>query len=204
MRLREAITVSDIPDPGALLGAPGSAALHQAINESLGSTTFFGSIQDIYSDVHNVYLNTMIAPLRQTVSMVSDAANVLFNPDVFRPLVTLDAFEAIPACMQLPIVMYEPVRKLLGQGRIGGFGFDPDWLPTEDVYGRLINNGHVEDVLAAPELEKGYAPLYYEWHSDDPDLDPDELDAIRETRRFIDYMLMHTACDPTNISSERG
>ena len=127
--------------------------------------------------------------------------NILMNPDIFRPLLTQEDFAAVPPCMYEAIVMHPPVKELLKQGRISGFGFDPDFLPEEDVFGRLINNGVCKDVLGSAD-ENGKVTLTWEFHSTDPELSFGELDAIEATRDAIEKLLENTQYDPTDYPFE--
>ena len=203
MNIREAITVSDIPTPGALMGTTGSAQLIQSINESFGASSFFGSAKDIYASVSNAFVENVVRPIQEMGHTLKHMSRTLMNPDEYRPLLTLEEMRYTPPCMQLPIVMYAPVRKLLEQGRISGYGYDPDNLPEEDVFGRLCSNGLVEDILEACG-DNDACDLFYEWHDDDPDLTLDEIAAIQETRAAVDYILESTLFDPTDPTSERG
>ena len=203
MTIRAPIMVGDIPSPAALLGTRGSAQLLQTINDSLGNSTFFGSAQDIYRSASNAFIQNIVQPIREMGNLLRHASRTLLNPDEYRALETRDDFIYAPPCMQLPIVMYAPMRKLLEQGRISGYGYDVDNLPDEDVYGRLCNNGMVPDVLEACG-ENDTCELLYEWHDSDPDLSIDELAAIARTREAIDHVLDQMTWDPTSPTSDRG
>jgi hypothetical protein len=134
---------------------------------------------------------------------ISRTVNAVLNPDRIRILDTIEDFKTIPLSMEMPILLYEPVLKAAREGRVSGFGYDPEWLP-EDVYGRLIDNFTCEDVLAASD-ENGYYPISGTMYSDDIDLTDDELYAINTTRDFIrDKILKKTDLDPTDISTSRG
>lgn len=203
MTIRAPIVVSDIPSPGALLGTRGSAQLLQTINDSLGNSNFFDSAQNVYRSVSNAFIENIVQPMREMGQALQHVSRTLFNPDEYRVLETQEDFLYAPPCMHLPIVMYAPMRKLLEQGRIDGYGYDPDNLPEEDVYGRLCNNGTVADVLEACG-ENDSCDLVYEWWDDDPDLSPDEIAAVARTREMIDHILAATKWDPTSPNDERG
>lgn len=188
---------------GSLLGTSGTQALINSINDSLGSSSFFGSVHDAYRDIRNSFMENIVRPIQQATQVMQSAVNILLNPDIYRPLTNSEDLRAIPPCMFEPILMHPPVRSLLEQGRISGFGYDPRYLPQEDVYGRLINNGCVNGVLDHIEADGG-VDLYYEWRSDDPQLGFDEIEALEQTRRFIDELLATTNLDPTDVTEERG
>ena len=188
---------------GALLGTTGTSELIASINESLMGSNFVSNIKDTFHEIRNSFFENVIKPIQKGKNEVIQLANVLMNPDVIRPLIDIIDFKAIPPVMYEPIIMFPPVRTLLEQGRINGFGFDPDFLPQEDVWGRLINNGVCEDVLSNVD-ENGEVWLSWEFQSTDPDHTLEELDAIDLTRQAILRILETTDLDPTDISEERG
>lgn len=203
MKVRGAISIGDIPSPGALLGTSGSANLIQSINESLGAASFFGSARDAYSTVSNAFIENVVNPIRNMSQEITHLSRKLLNPDAFRALETRDDFTYTPPCMFLPIVMYAPMRKLLEQGRIGGYGFDPENFPDVDPYEHIVESGTINDVLEACGDESA-CDLTWTWYSDDPELSIDEIDHIYDTRRAIDVILAEDAWDPTDPASERG
>lgn len=188
---------------GALLGTTGTSELVSSINSSLGGSNFLSGLSQTFHDIRNSFMENVIRPIQMGRQAISKRVNLLLNPDVIRPLIEEADFRSVPPSMFLPIVMYPPVRSLLEQGRISGFGFDPDNLPEEDVYGRLINNGTVDDVLGAADKD-GQVWFTWEWWSTDPDLSFDELGAIERTREAISQILANTLFDPTDYPEERG
>jgi len=196
------IQVSSI-SAGALLGTAGTAQLIQSINDSLSGASFYDSAQDTFRDIRNSFITNIVQPIQQAAQKVSNLVITLTNPDTIRPLITNDAFLVVPPSMYEAIVMYPPLRHLLEQGRIAGFGFDPEYLPKEDVWGRLISNGVVENVLDNVDAD-GKIWFTYEFHSTDPIVSFEELDAVEETRAHIDWILANTYLDPTDINEERG
>lgn len=208
MRLRQAIHVSDIPDPGALMGQVGSTALIDNINRSLGTTSFFDTMRDVYSNVRNIFIRDIVTPMKQMEQTVTQFSQSLLNPDTIRPLTTLEDFQCIPPRMMESIALYPPVTALIRDGRISGFGYDGEALSqAEDVYGRLIQNGTIEDVQQAATENNdapGWAAFEYDFWGHDPDLSFDELEALESTRRFVDWILAETPHDPTDIGSDRS
>lgn len=200
------ISVGSI-NTGALLGTSGTAALLDSINESLGGSSFFGSAQDTFRDLRASFITSFIQPIKQAIRSVSNVITTLLRPDEFRPLTEPDHLKIIPPCMYEPIIMHPPVLALLKQGRISGFGFDPDYLSQEDVWGRLIENGVVRDVLAAVQInEEGeqFVEVSHYWLSTDPETTDEQLDAVERTRALIDHVLSTTLYDPTDFPEERG
>ncbi len=200
--LQKAMFVDRIPSVGALLGTSGTAAVVQSINQQLGSVRF-GELNTRFAEAHNAFHRQVVAPLRAAAEQVKSLATTLHNPDTFRPLVTEEDFKSIPPCMWIPIVQYAPVKSLLKQGRVWGFGLDPDYLDEEDTWGRLVDNGKSRDVAADMDKD-GYVTLTAVHWSDDPEHRGRDLSAIETTREAIDRLLEETNLDPTSISCLRG
>ena len=188
---------------GALLGTTGSADLVRSINDSLGGSNLASALQESWREASAFFRNEVLAPIQAGSAMIAQRVNILMNPDVIRPLIDNIDFTAIPPCMYEPIILFPPVRALLEQGRISGFGFDPQHLPTEDVWGRLIDNGTCYDVLNNLDAD-GRMRLIWEFRSTDPKVSFAELDAIELTRKSIERLINTTRLDPTDILEERG
>lgn len=197
------VAMNSFPTLGALLGTSGSDAIIDNVNRVSGSTTFFGSMYDRYASIRNKFIENIVVPIKAAETALYKTVDAMVNIDHIKPLTTMDAFKSVTPAMHLPILMYEPVRTLFDQGRVSGFGFDPEFLPEEDVFGRLIDNGTSYDVLADLD-DEGAVTLESTYWSDDPEMTDQELDAIEDTRRFIDKILADTNYDPTDITLERG
>ena len=199
------LALDAIPSAGALFGTVGRRNVMDAINNALGSSGFFGSAADIFAPYRSAFMSDIVSPLLRVSEAARNLVVAMVNPDEYRPLVTEADFAAIPPIMQMPIIMYEPLKRLLMDGKIEGFGYNPAWLPEEDVYGRLINNCRCDDIGAALVAS---GDNRYDWHgtywSTDPRLSEDELEAIEETRDFIDRVLATEDYDPTNYPFARG
>lgn len=190
-----------MPSASALLGTAAGSEILQEINSRIGAT-FIGTR---YNDVDNAFMRNVIMPTRQALQVAQQTVALLSNNDIIVPLAEIDAFGEIPSSMYLPILLYPPVRSLLERGRVEGWGIDPSQLPEGDVYGRLINNGRIEDLqMALDASPDGVVEFTSTWCSDDPDLSFADLDAIEITRRTVDLILSDTEFDPTNISTVRG
>jgi len=94
---------------------------------------------------------------------------------------------------------------MVEDGQIFGFGVDPELIPKEDAYGRLIHNGEANYNVDRPTKE-----FVWEWQSSDPKLSIDDLDNIETTRKFIDRWLDQQLgpkgdrIDPTDITNRIG
>jgi hypothetical protein len=104
----------------------------------------------------------------------------------------------------MSILLHPDMRRLLEQGRISGWGYDPDDLPEEDMYGRMLNNGVADFENPNSFNEDDCVVFNYEWDSTDPDLTEEELDAIGATREAIDTILRSFDYDPTMPDEDRG
>ncbi len=200
--IRPPITIyGPSPSMGALLGTSASSEVLQEINNRQGAT-FFGSR---YDAVNDSFMQNIIAPMRQSEMTLKNMSAAMLNPDQIISLVEPEHYTNIPASMHMPILLYAPVRDLLRRGRIDGFGYDEEQLPEEDIYERLLNNGHIQSLSDAyTSKDSDIVTFHWDINSHDPELSVNDRDAIRETREYVDYLLTNTDRDPTNIDSMRG
>lgn len=188
-----------MPTLGALLGTR-ITDVFDSINAQ-GYSSFFGAEFD---NINQNFFNRHLAPMDRIGHEISNTVNMLLNPDRIRELTALEDFLSIPPCMEMSILMYEPVHRAFLEGRVDGWGYDPDSLPDEDIHGRILNNFYCEDVAAASD-DDGYYDIQATIRSDDPDLSDDEILAIRRTREFIRERIMDGSDrDPTAIELTRG
>lgn len=183
---------------GALLGTTGTAELVRSINDSLGGGGLISSAEDIRS--RNNFIAQVLQPIQMGRMEVMHRVNVLMNPDIIRPLRVYEDFAAIPPSMYEAIIMFPPVKILLEQGRISGFGFDPEYLPEEDVWGRLISNGTCEET---PDAD-GKRWMSWTWRSSDPKATFEDIENVEITRQSIEHLINTTRWDPTDWKEERG
>ncbi len=203
MRISDPIVVTGttaFPSMGALLGTHVNPEVFESINRH-GHQNFFG---EEFDKMRENFFKTHVEPSQKLALELSKTVNAILNPDRMRILNSIEDFRSIPLSMEMPILLYEPVRKAFEEGRIYGFGYDPSTLPQEDVYGRLIDNFSCDDVEKAMD-EEGYYPITGTMYTDDPDLSDDELWSIARTRDFIrNKILRDTKRDPTDIDSIIG
>lgn len=189
-----------MPSLGSLLGTHIGFDVFDKMNVQ-GFKSFFGSDFD---DMRARYIREEVLPADQLSVNISGMVATVMNHDVIRPLLSIEDFQAIPPVMEMAICLFDPVRKGILEGRMEGFGYDPDSLPEEDYFGRMIDNFSCDDVLAACDNE-GYFDLEGTMLSTDPDLSDDQLWAIRKTRQYIqNHILDKTDRDPTAIDLPRG
>ena len=171
---------------GALLGSSGQQAIIDSINERCGGSSFFGSMTDPFRNNFQHFMQQVIEPIRQVQQVLYTTASKLRNPDEFRPIESIkDLEEGIPPCMHLGIVYHHPIRKMLEEERIDGFGIDPNTLCDEDPFERVLENGHV--IIHSSTLgENGEYTISFKECSTDPIMSQTDVEALRRTRAFID------------------
>lgn len=200
-------TLSATPSLGAFIGGSRSQDVIDSLNSRWGggSGVIFGQAGDPYAEKYSNLMTNVISQLNISDQIIQDGIREISTTNTIQAITSEEALANCPVGMQLPILMYEPVRELFEQDRIYGFGFDKEYLPKEDVFGRLISNGKAE-LTGQLEGEKVQDEFVWEWKSDDPDLDDDELDAIAETREWIDKWLFEQMAvggdykDPTDLA----
>lgn len=195
------LTFGVVPTPGSLFGTLAPKELLSQINMDLTNSGFFNSIDDRLSECRQAFITNVIEPVRNIGNTALNIIGSVLGGNRIIPITEEDMLRAIPTCMHMPILQYAPVKKLFDQGRIFGFGYD--YVPDEDPYGRLINNGTCFDVLDNMD-ENDEITLTWEFRSDDPELSFEDLDAIEETRNFIDKFLLESNLDPTDYGNLRG
>jgi hypothetical protein len=189
-----------IPSLGAMLGNVHSNDVLDRLNMASGGGVIFGQPGDPFKDRYKHLREQLGTSLALADQIIERTRQVVMEPEKMVPITSVEAMYDVPKSMQLPILMYEPVRTLLQEGRISGYDIDPANLPDEDVYGRLINNGRV--VIGEDEF------MTWEWKTDDPNLTEEDLEAIELTRGWIDSWLVNEMKpggdyrDPTDPSNK--
>ena len=201
------------PALGSFLGTSASVDVLSHLNNQYGNQggVIFGQPGDPYLDNFNYFQELIHAKFIKTEAIVQATTQAIDDPYRIQEITSEQQLFNTPVSMQLPILMFEPIRQLFMDDRIYGYGFNKDYLPAEDDFGRLINNGSV--VYDRDHYEDGKIPEFVEeeWRSTDPKLSFDELDAIEATR---DWMLgylrqqmsehgeMRDPTDPSNKISQ--
>lgn len=196
------------PTLGAITGCLGSNAILDQINKKWGNPTgvIFGQPGDPYADRYQA-LNQLMGNVRSVESAVQKVVEIINDPLKLRPIVCEEDLRFTSVSMQLPILMYQPVRSLFEDDRISGWGYEKENLPQEDFYGRLIHNGEAKMLPSYPG-EVLPEDIVWEYNGMDPDLDWDDLDAIEVTRGYVDSWLLSQLgpggdrTDPTDLSNK--
>ncbi len=175
---------------GAILGTSGSSELISNINQRCGSGSFFGSMEDPFRTGYQAFMTKIVEPIRHVQQTLFSTAKSLFHKDVYRPIDSRKELEkGIPPCMQLGIVYYAPIRRMLEEESIDGFGIDIKTLREDDPFEPVLNSDYVElhsDVLRG----KGDFDMFHYEYSDSPELSDEEIVALRKTREYIDRFIV--------------
>lgn len=181
---------SNILSLGALLGTTGTQELIDGINQRAGAGNFFGSALDPFSTGFQHFMSEVMTPIYQIQDQLSTAVNQIFKKDEIRAIDSIEELEqGIPPCMMYPIIYYAPVRQMLEEERIDGFGIDPRNLDPEDPYESLLKSGVIENITS--DTLNDDCELEFTWteKTGDPELTIEEQYAISDTRRFIDLFM---------------
>ena len=193
-----------IPSIGSMLGTGHSVAVLEKLQAQSGGQVIFGQEGDPVADRYQSMCRLIDEQLASANRALAQVRQAVLFPNEYVPIQCVDDLYNVPPCMQEAIVMYQPVRELLMDGRIYGYGINPVNLPEEDVYGRLISNGKTNSV------DKNELEWY--WRTDDPKLTEDDLEAIEKTRGWIDRFLLEQMevggdwkdpTDPANTISKK-
>ncbi len=179
------IHCSVTPDVGTLMNGRVDKPILEEINSVWNNNcpVLFGTDKDPFRDANMTFLRTVTNPYLQTYNYLSTADAALQPAPMFFPIETLR--QPIPACMWIPIITEPTLRAAFDSSKIYGFGLDSRELPSEDVVGRLINNGRLtsEEINAIPAHETAW--FTWNWKSQDPNYSFDELDVLDQSRNFV-------------------
>ena len=179
-----------IPSMGAILGTTGCTEVLNQINKELGSSSYFGSIDDPFAAQHNYFVYNIVAPMRLIATQFKEQFKELHQPkdnNIFRPIVSVaDLEEGIPECMWEAIAQHPTIKALGKQDRVDLFGLDVSLLPESNPYHRLLNNG--VSTFSAQDLKDSGGTYIeeHDWRSTDPVLSVDDLEALEDTYEFLD------------------
>lgn len=197
------IQTTTAPMPGMFLGGGSSCSGQQIfdqINQACqGQNTFFGSAADPLRDQHQQFIKAFVRPTIQVMEELQKPVAKIVDDDYIRPLLVVDDFFDVPPSMQVPILNLAPARELFDEGRIDGFGYNPEEVPFDESYERLAMNGVISRTLN-PDEEY----MVWETSSLDPKLTPDEEMALYQTRCSIEEILERTLLDPTDPENTIG
>ena len=199
--------VDFMPSIGSMFGSTGNDAMLSRLSSQGGAGgVVFGHAGDPMASRYNKFRNTISNVVSNTIDKISNTYDVIMRRD--KPVLLSDesGFTKIPECMKIPLLTHAPIRELLSKSEISGFGIKEEWLPEEDVVGRLISNGYVEQSMNF-KTSKYEFPEYAEeiYRSDDPDFDDDQLEIINSSRKYMEQYIERQlsddgeSLDPTNF-----
>ncbi len=194
------INLDVILDPGAIVGTSLSSAHLNLLNQKLGGSIYFDNIGESLSNGYKSFVNNFVKPYTTALTSVKNMFAGTINVSGIITIDNTDVLSRIPMEMHMPILQYQPVRQLFDQGRVFGFGYDE--IPPDDPYGRVISNGCISDIQDNMDKD-GYNTTAWVYEQGDPVLSIDEIDALRDTREYIDYILEHKDWDPTDYPNTR-
>ena len=200
MQISEISLGTNIMNLGAMLGTSGTQELINSINARCGGGSFFNTNADPFKEGFQAFMHQVVEPIRQVGITLKNTANKLFRKDEIRPITCEKDLEYIPPMMQLPIIYFKPIRQMLEEERIDGFGIDPATLADEDPYEDLCKSGVVEIHSSLLNSKGEYEVNYYE-STTDPDLSAEQIEAIRSSREFLQSFVDDPKTahfDPTN------
>lgn len=205
----EPVTAIDsAPSFGAMFGSTGRRDAVNRLNErwSRGGDTYFGSADDPYADLYETWQRDIRDIAERSTQIALDAIEEASPAgNMYRPVVSVEGLESVTLAMQAALLTHKPLRKLLDEDKIYGWGIDPSELPDEDPWERPLRNGTMVFEPGGPEADDPDRALHrdmiwYTWSSEDPPCSIDELNAISDSRMWIDEFLDETnhKIDPTH------
>lgn len=191
MYVARLIEVGAMPTTDALFSGGGSQAVVERFNQEWAGSggVIFGQASDPRAAQFNKFQEAVTLMHTMTTNLICSTDDFIRESNKIRRIVEASHLNAVPVCMQIPILTYQPIREMFEAGRIDGWGIDPIILPDEDVIGRLIDNGKAEHfVNDNGELEM---PEFMEWtwKSTDPPISVEDIEFLDESRRFVDNFI---------------
>ena len=205
-------SLSAVPSMGALLGSRGSDELIRAINHSLGSASYFGSVNDRFTHIQNQFMDQYVRPIKQANAVIATCNDRFFGKEnSYKVIDTIAKFKEVSPCMQLPIVTYDPLYNLLKKGAIVGYGYDAEEIiDQKEMFDRLCyHNGHIDyaddNVYKHDEdLNFTYVEEVHEFKGTDIELTLEQISMIQETRDAIDRIMKESDLDLTYPTELHG
>ena len=205
------IDVGAAPPIGMILGDTGNQSIAECIGNQWGSGVVFGFNGDPFAERFHAFTDTVVNVISNTAEKIRHTTAFIMGGNKIVPIHNQRALTNVPMIMRPHILTYAPVREFYEAGRIDGWGMEPHDISTEDVAGRLINNGFAEESFNDKgEFGMHQEYLEYSWKDTDPDFTPEELDMIDSSRKFFDSFIQEQLgedgdrVDPTNLGGYIG
>jgi len=192
MHLSAIQDVDYMPSIGTLFGEMGGSELASRLSTQSGvGGVIFGHAGDPMANRYNKFRNTVTNVIVGTTKKILNTFDVIMRRDKPVLLSCEEDLTKIPMCMRTGLLTYAPIRKLLDESQIHGFGIKPEWLPEEDVVGRLINNGRVEEYYDWEKKQWRFPDhMEWTWKDDDPDFDDDQLTIFEASRNYMEQFIL--------------
>ena len=161
------------------------------VNSAWNSTggVIFGGAIDPFKERFQRFTDVVTNVVKGTTDRIKNTYDYIMGNNKVTLIDTEEKLNAIPAIMQPHILTYAPIREQFLDDKIYGFGIDPACLPSEDVVGRLISNGFVEETMNEDGEMVMPDAMEWEWKCSDPDFKIEELDDLDASRLFIDRFM---------------
>lgn len=176
------ITSAAMPiNVGQLIRATSVRGIANKISGICSNSVVFSKENPIFTNYQRLK-ELVLRPAERVVTDISNAIKMFEgSPSVYTPITSVkDLNVNLQRPMQEAILTYPPVRELLVNNRISGYGINNEDLPCDDPWGRIINNG-----LATQE--QPYCE--YKHHSYDPVYEAEDVIKVEDTRWFISEFL---------------
>jgi len=161
---------------------------------SVKFTNMFGAGYDQRSDVQQ-YLGIIARRSETAKAIIEGSLNHTFVKNNITAIDTVQKLLAgVPERMHVMLMMSPGLRDALARDEIYGFGLKIEQVPYYDIYDRMMNSGTVSDRCPHNESFR---------RSTDPDLTISELNALEDTRNFMEHLLFR-GIDPTNYPNPVG
>lgn len=199
-----AISLNASPSLSGILGSTGSQAIVNDLNMSMtgGTGVLFSQAANPIQNMYQNFMTNVVQPIQRTTQTIMDTCVNVLNNDKIVPITSTSQLHYVPEAMHIPILTYGPVRDLLKDERIYGWGYKEEDLPEEDDWGRWIDNGRwICDDPRLPEEEQNI--VTHEWRYFDPEVKEEEIEAVEKTRLWMDEFLWDQNYDPTDYPNKR-
>ena len=184
------LNLIDLPQAiplGCITGQYGAQAVLDELNATWrnnGSGVIFG--EDTFGQKFKEFSSMIASQTKLIADSVLKAVEAVTCPNKIQAIESEDDLKNVPPCMFIPILTMPEVRPLFEGGQLSGWDVDPAQLPSEDVVGRLLNNGRID--TGAEDYDRD-SPMSWTFKTGDPDYTVEELRKIRTTRNFISAFL---------------
>lgn len=178
--------MSSAPD-SMFVGNYAPSHVLEQINRDMGAERIhFGSVGERFNSLFNTFDNLFVKTLNTAKIMIDQTKKVIQGTVTMIPILTEDDLYIVPENMHIPLLAYEPLRKLHVEEKIDGWGVSPDWVPNDDPWKPVLEFGYIETDPITGDLPE---EVFWQWSTHDPELSDSEVEALRESRRYFETMI---------------